>query len=293
MFLYLELESRTPLLTNANSLEKQTATPPEVTAFLNDLQEWPYSIENVFEQTSSTDSINVETSNLVSNLSTDSTDGETANLVPNLEGYLRKHDNWSEWRFKINIKTMVTFKPENEGKEGKEEYFQITVEINILQAAILRKDIKIVKLISSLAKESNQLEKLLDYEVKLEFNSKWFLSPSSKWIVNASAIHLASYFHVDSLKHLLIIAPKLINAPTGVNRIYINTKTSTSDSQIETLNPQYQPNRFSPLHIASISDKNVIAVQFLIKKMAKVEDTDFEGKTALHIAARNGCIKKM
>ena len=293
MFLYLELESRTPLLTNANSLEKQTATPPEVTAFLNDLQEWPYSIENVFEQTSSTDSINVETSILVSNLSTDSTDGETANLVPNLEGYLRKHDNWSEWRFKINIKTMVTFKPENEGKEGKEEYFQITVEINILQAAILRKDIKIVKLISSLAKESNQLEKLLDYEVKLEFNSKWFLSPSSKWIVNASAIHLASYFHVDSLKHLLIIAPKLINAPTGVNRIYINTKTSTSDSQIETLNPQYQPNRFSPLHIASTSDKNIVAVQFLIKKKAKIEITDFEGKTALHVAARNGCTKNV
>ena len=151
MFFYLELEPRTPLLTTADSLEEQTATPPEVTAFLNILQDRSYSIENL----SSSDSTDVETSNLLSNLSTDSTDGETANLVPNLEGYLRKHDNWSEWRFKINIKTMVTFKPENEGKEGKEEYFQITVEINILQAAILRKDIKMVKLISSLAKESN------------------------------------------------------------------------------------------------------------------------------------------
>ena len=69
MFLYLELESRTPLLTNVNSLEEQTAaTPPEVTAFLNILQERPYTIETVFEQSSSPDSTDVETSNPVSNL---------------------------------------------------------------------------------------------------------------------------------------------------------------------------------------------------------------------------------
>ena len=31
----------------------------------------------------------------------------------------------------------------------------------------------------------------------------------------------------------------------------------------------------------------------MIKKKAKIENTDFEGKTALHIAARNGCIKNV
>ena len=290
MFFYLELEPRTPLLTTADSLEEQTATPPEVTAFLNILQDRSYSIENL----SSSDSNDVETSNLLSNLSTDSTDGETSNPVSNLKDYLRKYNNWSDWRFNVYIKTMVTFKPENEEKEGKEAYIKIMVEINILQAAILRQDIRMVKLISSLAEEGDQLEKLLDYEVKLEFNSKWHLSPCSKWIVNASAIHLASYFHYESLKHLLIINSQLIDTQTGVNRVdYINTSALTSDIQISKLNQQYQPNRFSPLHIASISDKNVIAVQFLIKKMAKVENTDFEGKTALHVAARNGCIKNV
>ena len=280
MFLYLELESRTPLLTNANSLEEQTATPPEVTDFLNVLQERPYSIENGIEQS----------------LSTDSTDGESSNPVSNLEGYLRKYDNWSDWRFNIYIKTMGTFKhgkPENEEKKGKEASLKIMVEINILQAAILRKDIKMVKLISSLAKEGNRLEKLVDYEVKLEFNSGWLLSPCCKWIANASAIHLASYFHVESLKHLLIIDSQLINTLTGVNRIYINSKTSTPENQSETLNQQYQPNQSSPLHIASTSDKNIVALQFLIKKKAKVENKDVEGKTALHIAARNGCTKNV
>ena len=290
MFFYLELEPRTPLLTTADSLEEQTATPPEVTAFLNILQDRSYSIENL----SSSDSTDVETSNLLSNLSTDSTDGETSNPLSNLKDYLKKYNNWSDWRFNVYIKTMVTFKPENEEKEGKEAYIKIMVEINILQAAILRQDIRMVKLISSLAEEGDQLEKLLDYEVKLEFNSKWQLSPCSKWIVNASAIHLASYFHYESLKHLLIINSQLIDTQTGVNRVdYINTSALTSDIQISKLNQQYQPNRFSPLHIASISDKNVIAVQFLIKKMAKVENTDFEGKTALHVAARNGCIKNV
>ena len=297
MFLYLELESRTPLLTNVNSLEEQTAaTPPEVTAFLNTLQERPYTIETVFEQSSSPDSTDVETSNPVSNLSTDSTDGEISNPVSNLKDYLRKYSNWSDWRFNVYIKTMVTFKPENEEKEGKEAYSKIMVEINILQAAILRQDIRMVKLISSLAKEGDQLEKLLDYEVKLEFNSKWVLSPCSKWIVNASAIHLASYFHFESLKHLLIIHSELIDidTPTGVNRVdYINASALTSTTLIKKLNQQYQPNRFSPLHIASTSDKNTVAVQFLIKKKAKVENTDFEGKTALHVASRNGCIKNV
>ena len=294
MFFFLELEPRTPLLTNANSKEEQTATPPEVKAFLNYLQERPYSIENDFEQASSTDSTDIATSNLVSNLSNDSTDGETSNLVSNLKDYLRKYDNWSDWRFNVDIKTMVTFKPENEEKEGKEMYSKIMVEINILQASILRQDIRMVKLISSLAKEGNFLEKLLDYEVKLAFDKKWNLSSCSKWIVNASAIHLASYFHFESLKHLLIISSQLIDSPTGVNRVdYINTSTSNSTILISKLNQQYQPNKFSPLHIASTSDKNIAAVQFLIKKMAKVENTDVEGKTALHVAARNGCIKNV
>ena len=76
MFLYLELESGTPLLTNANSLEEQTATPPEVTDFLNDLQQRPYSIENGIEQS----------------LSTDSTDGGRFQLVNIYKGCYRSHD---------------------------------------------------------------------------------------------------------------------------------------------------------------------------------------------------------
>ena len=143
------------MLSNADSLEKKTATPPEVTAFLNILQERPYSIENVFEQSSSTDSPDVETSNLLSNLSTDSTDGKTSNPVSNLKDYLKKYNNWSDWRFNVYIKTMVTFKPENEEKEGKEAYIKIMVEINILQAAILRQDISI---------RVSTICKILDYQ---------------------------------------------------------------------------------------------------------------------------------
>ena len=119
MFFFLELESRTPLIYanqfDANSLEEQIVTPSDVTACINILQERPYSIENDSEKMSPTDS----------------TDGKTSNLVSNLEGYLRKYENWSDWRFKMNIKTMITFKhgiPENKGKEGKEEYLKIMVE---------------------------------------------------------------------------------------------------------------------------------------------------------------------
>lgn len=55
----------------------------------------------------------------------------------------------------------------HESVVAKKKYFFL-----IFKTAILRKDIKTVKLISSLAKEGNQLEKLLIYEVKLKFNSE-------------------------------------------------------------------------------------------------------------------------
>ena len=82
--------------------------------------------------------------------------------------------------------------------------------------------------------------------------------------------------------HLLEINPELIHEKTGSHR-QLETPTETESIFI------HQPNSFTPLHIASSTDRNTLSTNILIQKQALVEAKDFEGKTPLHIAARNGC----
>ena len=50
------------------------------------------------------------------------------------------------------------------------------------------------------------------------------LAPCCKWIINASVIHLASYWDVDSLIYFLEIDPMLIHRPTGLLTETFNAK---------------------------------------------------------------------
>jgi ankyrin repeat protein len=112
----------------------------------------------------------------------------------------------------------------------------------------------------------------------------WKLAAHYKWILNASAIHFATYWHPESLVHLLKVKPGLMNRPTG------SIKTSNEQNNSQDSNG---PNHFTPLHVASTLECKAIPTSILINKGANVEATDFEDKTPLHIAAQNGCTYKV
>ena len=124
-------------------------------------------------------------------------------------------------------------------------------------------------------KGQNIFEALLHEEVTPRLAEGWQLAAHYKWILNASAIHYATYWHPESLVYLLKIKPELMNRPTGL------IKTSN------------EPNHFTPLHVASTLESKAIPTSILINKRANVEAKDFEDKTPLHIAAKNGCTYKV
>ena len=82
------------------------------------------------------------------------------------------------------------------------------------------------------------------------------------WIPGANALHLATCWHIDSLKHFLDVNSDLKNIGTD--------------------------NQFTPLHVAVAIDDDTTAAGLLIKKKADVRAEDSAGQTALHIAAQCG-----
>ena len=137
-----------------------------------------------------------------------------------------------------------------------------------------------------MAKQKGQqvLDALLNEEVNPILAEGWQLAARYKWILKASAIHFATYWHPESLVHLLNIKPELMNRPTG------SIKESNEQKNSQDLNG---PNHFTPLHVASTLENKAIPTSILINKRANVEAKDFENKTPLHIAARNGCTYKV
>ena len=140
-------------------------------------------------------------------------------------------------------------------------------EINLLQAATLLQDIGLVRLITELASKQGQdvIDEILNYEVKTTIQESngcnWRVAPRCKWILNASVIHLATYWHVESLVHFLENYPELKNKSTGSLREVSNTlfKDGIQPTKL------CQPNLYTPLHIASSDDRSAIPLIILIK----------------------------
>ena len=116
---------------------EKSSTPSEVHACLDLLQETIDQIQNDSQQEDPL---------------ADSTDGKTSTRFSSLEGYLNKYENWSDWRFLVYIKTMGDFKKmDNQKWTTSKGSVKVKVDINILQAAIMMKDIKMVEMIIELA----------------------------------------------------------------------------------------------------------------------------------------------
>ena len=155
-------------------------------------------------------------------------------------------------------------------KKNAERCEKFSAEINILQAAVIQRDIEQVNFITRLAMEKGKpnLDDLLKEKMKCNIPDtleEWELSPQCSWILDASVIHLAAFWHVESLSHFLNICPSLRNI-----------KTDTSN--------------FTPLHVAASCDDETIATSLLIHKEVDVQATNGIDQTALHIAAHCGFV---
>ena len=145
----------------------------------------------------------------------------------------------TDWKYSVQIKVSMV-------KGSFEKSTKIKANISLLQAAVIIRDLDQVKFITSLASKKSQsdLEKLLTEEIKCvipEEWKEWNLSSNSSWISEATVIHLATYCHVESLVHFLSISPHLRDIPTTYYK-------------------------FTPLHIAALSDVENVAASVLIYK---------------------------
>jgi hypothetical protein len=177
-----------------------------------------------------------------------------------LKNHLKNCSDWPKWKFSIQVK--VDFAKGNDEESG-----EIDAEINLIQAVTIGQDIEKVKIVTAIAQEMDSVDlvELLKEEISCQIPEKdwegWELAHNSSWITDATAIHLAACWHVESLVHFLELDSSLSN---------IQTKTSG----------------FMPIHIASIQS-DTRGITALISKQAKVDaKDDVGGQTALHLAAK-------
>ena len=122
--------------------------------------------------------------------------------------YLKKSDGvLTDWRYSVQIKVLMV-----NGSFKKST--KITANINLLQAAVIKHDIDLVKLVTSLAlkKSQSNLDNLLKEVMMCDIPQKWKeweLSSNCIWITEASVIHLATFWHMESLIHFLNISEDL------------------------------------------------------------------------------------
>ena len=176
-----------------------------------------------------------------------------------LKNHLKSCSDWPKWKFLIQIRVDFV-------KDNYEESGEIDAEINLIQAVTMRQDIEKVKIVTStLEMDRVRLKELLKEEISYTIPEKfqeYKLAQNSSWIKDATTIHLAVCWHVESLVHFLELDSSLSN---------IQTKTSG----------------FMPIHVASIqSDPRGITA--LIHKQAEVNARNALGQTALHLAAEEG-----
>ena len=161
---------------------------------------------------------------------------QSKSFYSDLSEHLESQD-WPSWKFHWQFTGII----ENQKEEKSNKVY---AKISLLHASILMKDIGLVKILVNLAKQKGQpvFDTLLHEEVNPFLDEGWQFATNCKWILNASAIHLATFWHPESLVHLLKIKPELLNRPTG------SIKTSNEQNNSQGLN---RPNDFTPLHVAS------------------------------------------
>ena len=181
--------------------------------------------------------------------------------IAELKKTLREHGpSWKDWKYAVIIKVPVV-----KGKEKKE--VKIFSDINLIQAFIFKKNLKKVKCITELALEKGQdfLDDLLKDKTEcLDLDGRTLPSNFS-WICNATTIHLATFWHVESLAHFLEISPHLKDIKTEFCKA-------------------------TPLHVAASCDDETVAASLLIRKGADANARMTNHQTPLHIAAQGGFI---
>ena len=173
------------------------------------------------------------------------------------------------------------FREETKEDSGKTVYREksekIVLEINLLQATLIHRDIQQVKAITSLANEKGEhvLKDLLTF--KMTCNSTelegWQLMPNCRWILGGTTIHLATNWHIESLVHFLGLRqddPKFCQ-------------------NLINLTSEYD---YTPLHVAAVQD-NTVVTRFLIDKKAKTGAQNDKRQTALDVAAQSGSINNV
>ena len=177
--------------------------------------------------------------------------------VEEMEKCLENHVNWKKWKYSVQINVMVI-----QGKEEKLE--RLASEINLLHAAVIKRDIKKVKFITDFVERQGKkidVDQLLNSEIRCINDENWKLSPKCSWISDAKVIHLAACWHLESLVHFLEVSPYSWNI-------------TTNESQ------------FTPLHVAASMEDGMLATSVLIQKGANTEAKDDKGQRPLHIAAQ-------
>ena len=186
-------------------------------------------------------------------------------LLDDFKNNLKKSGNaWQDWKFSVQM-VMAISKDDNDNEKKEENIEKVmNVEIGLIHAAIIKRDIEQVKILTDLA--SDNLDKLLTSKIECNCPQGYKFTEQCSWISNATAIHLATFWHIKSLVHFLNIRPNLSKEVTEKEKV-------------------------TPLHVAASKDDDTRAASLLMKKGADVEAKNSKGQTALHIAARCGSIK--
>ena len=175
--------------------------------------------------------------------------------------------SWMSWKFTVVMR--VTVKKGSE--EGKQEKATVTAIINLLQVAIMLRDTEMVKIIIELVSNvSSSNSSMYDYGITFPPDDQETiknLTFNCIWIRGACAVHLATFWHGESLAHLLKIDPDFGNKRTNNFNI-------------------------TPLHIAAVQE-NTLITRLLIHCKVEVDSKNFFGHTALHDASLFGSVNNV
>jgi hypothetical protein len=150
--------------------------------------------------------------------------------------------------------------------KSEEKTAKVDVEINLIQAAVIKRNIEQVKIITSLALSDGgqtDLDAILKDEMKCSISNEWYLSPKCSWISDATVIHLATCWHEESLLHFLDISHLLCNHVTSQSKC-------------------------TPLHVASSCNHDAVVIKILIENKAQIEAKNASNQTPLHLASQFG-----